>query len=255
MKSEHLRVGLCQSDISWENRDKTRELLGAMLADVDEKLDWLVFPEMTLSGFSQNRQASTLMDIDHMFFKDEAIRREAYVTYGGISSSGHNKMWTVSPTGDLVCEYNKRHLFALAGERDIYVTGTNAPQVFSVCGWRVAPTICYDLRFTYQFWPLAQDVDIFVNIANWPASRDRHWRTLLQARAIENQAFMVGVNRCGRDPHLPYCGSSLAVNPMGEVVCDAGDGPGVRVAQLDLLLVRATRERFPFLRDRLEPDL
>jgi predicted amidohydrolase len=145
--------------------------------------------------------------------------------------------------------YVKRHPFRSAGETDHYAPGTEY-LVLEWNGFRVAPLICYDLRFPESFRVcVCRGAELFVVIANWPAVRREHWRTLLAARAIENQAYVVGVNRTGGDPAHAYAGDSLIVGPHGEVLADAGPDEGTVAATPDAAALRAYRSHFPALRD------
>jgi predicted amidohydrolase len=146
--------------------------------------------------------------------------------------------------------YAKRHLFSLGHEDRYYAPGDDA-LTLDLDGVRVSPAICYDLRFGDQFWTQGPSTDCFVIVANWPAVRQAHWRALLVARAIENQAWVVGVNRVGPDGGgYAHAGGSCVVDPLGQVVVDAGDTEGVVVADVDPHQVADVRLRFPFLADR-----
>jgi predicted amidohydrolase len=160
-----------------------------------------------------------------------------------------NVCMVVGPDGS-VQRYAKRHLFAYAGEHERMAAG-EPTLVVDIDGLRTAVFVCYDLRFADDFWRLAPDVDAYVVVANWPESRREHWRALLVARAIENQAWVVGSNRVGRGGTIDYSGDSLVVDPLGTVVADgAGGDPQVLSATLDPALVAEVRARYPFLADR-----
>ena len=140
--------------------------------------------------------------------------------------------------------------FAPGGEAQHYVAGERAV-VFRWGDCRVSPFICYDLRFPEIFREAAaaHRPELFVVIASWPEKRISHWMALLKARAIENQAYVVGVNRIGSDPYYAYTGQSAIIDPHGEVLADAGEGEGVIRAELDLATLRKYREGLPFLGD------
>lgn len=153
----------------------------------------------------------------------------------------------------MLCEYAKIHPFSYGREGESY-TGGDAVGVYDwVSGQeslRVCPAVCYDLRFPELFRAgVRLGAEAFVIGANWPAARQHHWRTLLLARAIENQAVVLGVNRCGNDPHLAYAGGSIAVSPKGEVLGEMDDRPGVLTVEVDPGAVRAWRREFPALGD------
>lgn len=244
-----LRLGLAQYAPSWEDRAGTRARIAALLEDAPET-DLLVLPEMSLTGFTMEAERAELDAGDHAFFAGLARSRRSAVCYGG-AEEGRNALFLRGRDGALLGRYRKRHLFGLGGEPGSYLRGENAPAVLEWEGWRILPAICYDLRFAYHFWEAASSVDLALVPACWPASRDPHWRTLLKARAIENQFWVAGVNRIGRDPRLAYAGSSSVIDPAGEVVLDAGDAEGLHVVAIDRARVAAQRARFPFLADRL----
>jgi predicted amidohydrolase len=148
-----------------------------------------------------------------------------------------------------VHRYRKIHPFTYGGEDRVYAAGDERLTV-TVEGVRLALFVCYDLRFADEFWSLARDTDCYVVVANWPSARRDHWRTLLRARAIENEAYVVGANRVGSGGGLDYSGDSAVVGPFGEVLTEAGDAESVLVADMDPAVVASTRERYPFLADR-----
>jgi predicted amidohydrolase len=139
--------------------------------------------------------------------------------------------------------------FTLGGERDYYEPGA-APTIFRWHDCSVAPFICYDLRFPEIFRPVAaQGAELLTVIANWPAARDHHWQALLRARAIENVAYVMGINRAGRDPHTSYSGHSLIVGPDGNTLAAAGEGEEIITATIDRELLANFRRKLPFLAD------
>ncbi|MEO1575533.1 MAG: nitrilase-related carbon-nitrogen hydrolase, partial [Pseudomonadota bacterium] len=158
-----------------------------------------------------------------------------------------NRFVFVHPDGRMDY-YDKRHLFAMAGEDRVYRRGTERV-VIHFRGWRIVPQICYDLRF--PVWHrFAQGCDLMLFVANWPAPRIDAWRTLLKARAIENQCFVAGVNRVGRDQNdKRYCGASALYGPGGETLLQAGDVTTALTATVDPSVLTAHRERLPFYRD------
>jgi len=161
-----------------------------------------------------------------------------------------NKALVFSSDGKPLAFYAKMQPFTLGGESQHYAAG-NHPVVFDWRGWSVAPFICYDLRFPEIFRAAtgARQPHLFVVIASWPVKRIHHWTRLLQARAIENQAYVVGVNRCGRDPQHVYNGRSAIVDFHGEIIADRGDEEGTIQAQLDLAKLQDYRRDLPFLAD------
>jgi predicted amidohydrolase len=245
-----MRIALCQFDQLWEDAAGNREKIRSFVDRTTEEFDWVVFPEMTLSGFTMDPLKATLTGDDLAFFSELARERNSWVTFGGVEN-GYNHQITLDRSGNRVSTYAKIFLYSFAGEDRTFRRG-ETQTTFPVEGFRVTPAICFDLRFPEIFWNPAEATDLFVVIASWPAKRSEHWTTLLRARAVENQAFVVGVNRTGRDQTLDYSGNSAIFDPLGRVVLDCGEREGLQVASvaIDPAAVGKTRSRFPFLADR-----
>lgn len=243
-----LRLGLVQYDPVWcdpiANRSKIEGLLGLAPAT-----DLLVFSEMSLTGFCMDPARTLLDDADHAWFADLARTRGTGVVYGCVEQ-GANRLVLLDREGNRAGTYDKRHLFGLGGEPSSYRPGAQRVD-WRFEEWRIRPAICYDLRFGYHFAEGAEEIDLVVLSACWPASRENHWKTLLRARAIENQCFVAAVNRCGEEPQIRYQGASQVVDPNGAVVRDAGAEIGVFVSAISRESVQRQRIRFPFLQDRL----
>jgi predicted amidohydrolase len=164
-----------------------------------------------------------------------------------------NRLVLAGPDGEHY-EYDKLHPFSFAGEHDHYAGGSELVTV-DVAGVRLSPFVCYDLRVADEFWAVAPRTECFLVVANWPASRRHHWRSLLVARAIENQAYVVGVNRVGVDGNgLAYAGDSMIVDPLGETLASASEVETIVMADVDPAVVADVRARFPFMADRRSPD-
>ena len=250
-----MKIALCQLDMAWEDKAATKQRILSLMSDSSprDRIDWVVFPEMTLTGFSMNTAKTTLDDKDLEFFAQLARRHQACVSFGGVQG-GRNDLITMDAAGRIISTYSKVHLFSVGKEAASYRAGAR-PERFILNNLSVLPAVCYDLRFPYLFWNEAARADLFVVIACWPAQRAEHWMRLLQARAIENQCYVVGVNRAGQDPLLSYNGNSMIFDPMGKVLLDCRQDEGlfVAAAEVDQALVTQTRERLPFLKDR-RPD-
>lgn len=249
-----------QLDIAWEDKAATcariRELLRKQ---PPEKGGLLVLPEMYATGFSMD--VATIAEPEGgpaASFLAELARTYGVWTIGGLvqrdaDGKGHNLALVCDPTGREVTRYSKLHPFCLGAEQAHYRRGDSLC-VLPWQGFTIGLFICYDLRFPEAFrQAVRRGADLLVVIANWPAARAHHWRTLLTARAIENQAYVIGVNRIGRDPHLAYSGDSLIINPRGELLADGGDKAGCIQAELDSELIRGYRRGFPALQD-LRPE-
>jgi len=214
----------------------------------------IVLPEMFATCFSINVEATTqpAREIEQFVFQ-LAKSRQATVVAGLAARDeqqrARNLAIVARPTGTLLTHYSKIHPFTLGGEADCYLAGDKVV-TFGWQGFTVAPFVCYDLRFPEIFrHATKRGANLFVVIANWPIARAEHWVTLLRARAIENQAYVVGVNRVGRDPNLVYGGRSILVDPMGTIRADAGAEEGLLIADLDLQFLERTRRQLPFLQD------
>ncbi len=252
-----MRVIACQYDIAWENKQLNFETVRTLLeADAPPPGSLVVLPEMFATGFSMNADAIAEPQAGptERFLSGLALTYRAFVTAGlvlrGRDGRDRNCAAVFGPDGALILRYVKRYPFAPGGEDGHYRAGAE-PAVFTWQSMPVAVTICYDLRFP-EWYRRQQDagVEMYLVLANWPDPRAEHWRTLLCARAIENQAYVVGVNRVGRDPAHAYAGDSLIIDPHGKVLADAGAGVGLIGAEADPAALRSYRRRFPVLRDR-----
>jgi predicted amidohydrolase len=160
----------------------------------------------------------------------------------------HNTLLLAGPKGELH-RYRKIHPFSCAGEHKHYRAGEEFVTL-DLEGLRLTLFICYDLRFADEFWATAKETDAYLVVANWPEPRRHHWMALLLARAIENQAYVVGVNRVGRDSKLRYTGDSRIIDPAGNILAAASEGETLLLAEVDPEVVRKTRVAFPFAQDR-----
>lgn len=248
-----------QFDVAWEqpavNHRRVRELLAhAPLRGPG----LLALPEMFATGFTMNSAVTLAAAPATRTFLAELARDLGLYVVAGLVGSGtvrpaRNLALAFGPGGQELAAYAKQRLFRPGGEEPHHEPGTQ-PVTFTAGDWQVAPLICYDLRFPELFRQVASHVHLYVVIANWPAPRAAHWRTLLQARAIENQAYVLGVNRCGRDPQHEFAGGSLIVGPQGEVVAEAGAAEGLLAAPADLAGLLAWRRQFPALEFLCPPD-
>lgn len=246
-----LRLGILQYDPVWCDPAANRKKIEPMLHDCSG-CDLLVLPEMSLTGFCMDPARSLLGDADHAWFAELARFYDMGIAYGCVEQ-GSNRFVLLGRDGQRCGTYDKRHLFGLGGEPSSYKPGYEIP-TWEFEGWRIRPAICYDLRFSYHFWEGASEVDLALVPACWPAAREAHWRSLLVARAIENQFYVAGVNRVGRDPQVHYNGASLLIDPNGAVVHDSTNSVGVFVEEISLEAVKLQRARFPFLGDRIEQE-
>jgi len=249
-------VGL-QFDIAWESKDANFKTVRRMLTEAaPEKNSVVVVPEMFATGFSMNVEAvAESPGSETEKFLSATAREFGVCLIGGAAMRGkdgraRNKALVFSAAGELLVFYAKMQPFAPGGEAEHYVAGER-PVTFQWEDAVVSPFICYDLRFPEIFREAAavHQPELFVVIASWPEKRVAHWSALLKARAIENQAYVIGVNRIGKDPYYTYNGQSQIVDPHGEVLAGAGDKEGCIRARLDLDNLRKYREGLPFLND------
>ncbi len=251
-----MKAYCCQFDIAWENKPENFSHVQSELAMLaPEPGSLIVLAEMFATGFSMNVPAihEPGDGPTERFLADLARRFSVFVIGGvvslGADGKGRNEAVVFNPSGERICRYAKIHPFALGKELESYSRGS-ALESFEWQGLKVTPFICYDLRFPEIFRSaVRQGAEMFVVIANWPAKRVHHWTALLQARAIENLAYVVGVNRSGTDPQHAYTGRSLIVDPHGTILTDAGTAENIVSAEIDPAVVRHWRRDFPALQD------
>jgi predicted amidohydrolase len=241
-------------DLAWEDVAENHRRAARLLANAKEGDAVLaVLPEMFSTGFSMDadRIAQPPGGPSETFLRGEAGRLGLWIL-ASVPERGEpsprNMAMLVAPDGTVV-RYAKIHPFSYAGEHRVYTAGDRVVTA-EIEGVRLTPLVCYDLRFPEPFRTAAAETDLFVVVANWPDQRREHWRTLLRARAIENQAYVVGVNRAGEGDRLRYAGDSAAVSPLGETLAEADDREQVLFADIDPEVVRKLRARFPALDDR-----
>ena len=246
--SSHLRVTLVQAELAWQDPAANRHRLAAHFRGLVGHTDLVVLPEMFSTGFSM-AAAELAEDMDGPtidWMREEAAALGCVIAGSLIVRDGgrcYNRLVWARPDGSLE-HYDKRHLFRLAGEQEHYAAGSRR-LVVALKGWRVCPMVCYDLRF--PVWSRSRgDYDLLLYVANWPQRRALAWSTLLRARAIENQSYVVGVNRIGKDGNgTAYAGDSVALDFLGQPLSSEGGGDRVETAVLDLESLRAYRESFP----------
>lgn len=251
-----MKVAAVQLDIAWEDPPANAARAGPLLAAAAQQGATLaLLPEMWSTGFSMDaeRLAELPDGPSTMFLVEQAADHAMWV--GGslpVRLPGHDRpanCFTLAGPDGAVHRYAKIHSFSHAGEHDHYAAGHERLTV-EVDGCRCTLFVCYDLRFGDDFWAATATTDCYLVVANWPVVRGHHWRTLLRARAIENQAYVVGVNRVGRDPQEAYAGESAVIDPSGAPVVEAGAEEGVMIGDVDPAVVAETRRQYRFLQDR-----
>jgi omega-amidase len=232
---QDLQVTLIQTDIYWEDTQKNLAHIDQLMGLISRPTDLILLPETFNTGFSINPAtcAEPAGGPSMQFLRSHARKKNAVImaTLMIIEDNGcYNRLVAVYPGGNFET-YDKRHLFRLSEEYRIFKEG-DQQKIFDVKGWRICPIICYDLRFPVWSKNTWKDgvygYDLLVCLANWPASRSHVWKTLLAARAMENQACVAGVNRIGVDGHgTAHTGDSMAINAKGNEIFSAGEGKEV----------------------------
>ncbi|MFH1022353.1 MAG: nitrilase-related carbon-nitrogen hydrolase [Planctomycetota bacterium] len=250
-----MRVACLQFDIAWEDKPanfaRVRKLLGRSRIP---RGSLVILPEMFATGFSMNvaRTAERTGGETEQFLA-EAARESGVFLLGGLvrtapGGRGRNEAVGFDPRGRRIARYAKRHLFARGGETERRHVPGRRTVTFRWGDFMVAPVICYDLRFPETCRAaVRRGADLLIVIANWPAARADVWRTLLRARAIENQAYVAGVNRLGCDPKETYDGGSLLIGPKGDILADGGRKEGMISAEFRPAEIRTWRREFPAL--------
>lgn len=257
-----LTLTLIQTELSWEDKASNLAMLEKKILSIPEKTEVVVLPEMFTTGFSMNAAAfAEAMDGPTIQWMKKIAATKGIILTGSLIVKEHdcfyNRLIWMLPTGEYGT-YDKRHLFGFAGEDKHYTAG-NKRLVASVKGWKINLQICYDLRF--PVWArqtihkndgsISQpEYDLIIYVANWPERRCHAWKTLLNARAIENQCYVVGVNRVGNDGgEIYHSGDSQIINPMGEVLFHRAHDECIHTITLQKETLDETRTRFPFWKD------
>ena len=250
---DHLKITLLQAYLFWENIDKNLQNLGLKLSEIREKTDLIILPEMFNTGFTMNAEllAEEMEGKTMAWMKEKAYRFNAVVTGTLIIKENgdyYNRLIWMKPDGSYQ-QYDKKHLFSLGGEDKVYTAG-NKKLIVELNGWKIMPVICYDLRFPVWLRNTKELYDLILVVANWPEKRAHHWRTLIPARAVENQSYIIALNRVGHDGNEVYhCGDTTCIDPQGKVVYYKRDEEDVYTFTIHKDEVDKTRKEMPFLDD------
>ncbi len=250
---EPIKITIFQAYIFWENIENNLKNLTTRLNSLREKTDLIILPEMFNTGFTNNvEKCAEKSNGQTMRWMFEMSQKFDCVIAGSliIEEEGryYNRFIWMSPDGTYV-KYDKRHLFGMAQE-DAHFTAGDARVVVNLKGWKVSPMICYDLRF--PVWSRNQEsaYDLLIYVANWPDKRSLHWRSLIPARAIENQAYVIGVNRVGHDGNeIYYSGGSMCISANGDVVYYKPEDEDLYTFTLNPKDLMEVRSKFQFLKD------
>jgi predicted amidohydrolase len=250
---QHLNITLVQTDLRWEDADGNLKEQEKLLSSLSEKTDIIILPEMFSTGFSMavDKLAEPGDGPTVKWMKKQASVHQAVITGSIIileEARYYNRMFWITPDGT-VSYYDKRHLFRMADEHLSYSPG-NRCITTELGGWNIRPFICYDLRFPAWSRNLYNSFDLAIYIANWPERRSEHWRTLLRARAIENQVYVAGVNRIGRDGNgINYSGDSCVFDPLGNELFHNRNEQRLATVTLDYETLVTYRKKFPVWQD------
>jgi omega-amidase len=253
MSDDHLHIALIQTNLVWEDASANMRHLEELFSQLPAETELVVLPEMFSTGFSMNvgQQAESMDGQTINWLKEQAVQRRKMIAGSLMIRENDvffNRFVFVGPDQSIDF-YDKRHLFSM-GKEQIYFAPGGSRKIFQFKSFRILPQICYDLRFPV-FSRNHGDYDLLLNCANWPASRREVWTTLLKARAIENQAYVAGVNRSGIDANnISYSGDSMIIDPKGKEIIIARQGKeAVITAKLSKLSLYQFRKRFPVLPD------
>ena len=250
-----MKLALAQLDMSWEDKiNNKRTALMFIDRAANENVDMILFPEMTLTGFSMNTTCVGEIHNETLeYFKALSCKFNIYIGFGYVegTTNSKNKYSIVSPIGEELVNYTKIHPFSFGTETEFYQSGDKITS-FSLLGFTIVPSICYDLRFPEIFQIASKTANLITLAANWPIDRREHWITLLKARAIENQCYIAGVNRVGAGNGLNYSGGSMIIDPLGNIISSLYMEEGLILADICLDTVTSVREAFRLKDDRKE---
>lgn len=252
-----LTITLIQTDLAWEDKTANLNMLEYKIRTLKERTELVILPEMFTTGFSMKpEQFAETMDGESVEWMRKTAKEAKIILTGSLIIKEHdnyyNRLIWMLPNGEYGY-YDKRHTFGYA-EEDKHYTAGNKRLIASVKGWKINLQVCYDLRF--PVWArqtpneTSAEYDVLIYVANWPDRRNHAWKTLLCARAIENQCYVVGVNRVGNDGNNIYhSGDSMVIDPLGEVLYHVKDEEDIFTIALDKTHLQNIRDKFPFLKD------
>jgi omega-amidase len=250
---QDLTIALIQSDLHWESPAANRAMFEEKIWQLDRAVDVVVLPEMFTTGFTMNAKVMAEPMNLHTFkwMKQMAAHTHAAVCGSYIVQEEgrfYNRFLWMNPDGTFL-HYDKKHLFRMAGEHEVYDSGEEQ-LIVNYKGWKLCPLVCYDLRFPVWSRNVDNAYDVLLYVANWPEARVHAWNTLLKARAIENSAYTIGVNRLGEDGlQIPYSGHSVAVDFKGEYLLNMHQEETIGYVTLSAQELAHYREKFPSWKD------
>ena len=247
-----MKVALLQTELIWEESETNISRIGTQIENLESIPDLIVLPEMFNTGFTMNaeKNAQSMDGEAVMWMKEQSSSLNTAICGSVIiKENGHyyNRfLWVQSEK--IICIYDKRHLFRMANEHHHFSAGKNRP-IVEYKGWKIMPRVCYDLRF--PVWSRSTEIDLQIYVANWPSPRIAAWDKLLMARAIENQCYVIGVNRIGSDGSgKDYLGHSIVIDPKGNPQTPVHkENEGWVISDLNLESLNSFREKFPLAMD------
>jgi predicted amidohydrolase len=252
----NLKVSLIQSNLHWENKQANLSMFEEKIMAIKDSSHLVVLPEMFSTGFSMKPAAlAEKMDGPTVEWMKRIAATQKIILTGSViieeNNHYYNRLLWVLPNG-VIGSYDKRHRFAFAGEDQFYTAGSKR-LITSVNGWKINTQVCYDLRFPVwarQASEAEPEYDVLLYVANWPARRSHAWKSLLIARAIENQCYVIGVNRVGNDGNdIEHSGDSMLIDPLGEVLYTSSNMESIFNHELSKEKLTEIRTRFPFWKD------
>ena len=259
-----MRIALVSLDQKWEDKVGNKaqcRLISQEIVEICPDIDLIVYPEMTLTGFSvknvslaEPEKSSDTISFFSSLSSQLKVNHIFGVSIKNEQDECFNRSGCIDRVGKLIAQYDKMHTFSFAGENELYTRG-HKPQEFVYGNAVIGLSTCFDLRFSQLYSYYRKNCNLAINIANWPGSRKEHWLSLLQSRAIENQFYMIGVNRIGVDgTGVNYAPTSVVFSPLGELLSPMLTKKEYAVYDIDLDNVKKIRSQFPFIND-LRPEL
>ena len=249
-----MNIALIQAELIWENPEANRVYFEEKINAISDDVNLIVLPEMFTTGFTMNptKVAESMQGRTVEWMQTLAKAKNTAITGSVViedDSNSYNRMLFVFPSGEIQF-YDKRHLFTLAGEDEVYTAGKDK-LIVDYLGWKICPFVCYDLRFPVFSRNVNAQYDLLLYVASWPKTRIKAWDTLLTARAIENMSYVIAVNRIGADANAyEYVGHSQALDMLGEHLITPSEFEGVYFAALDREKLLETRAKLNFLKDQ-----
>jgi predicted amidohydrolase len=250
MESNELKIVLLQQDLVWENVIENLAHFGNLIYGLNQEVDIVMLPEMFTTGFSMQPEIFAMYNQEHSLKTIKKWASDKGVAICGSimvaeDSRYFNRFFWIEPNSDFSF-YDKAHLFRM-GEENLHYSKGNTHQLINYKGWKIAPFVCYDLRFpVWMRKTKTYNYDLIILVANWPERRASHWKALTLARAIENQCYLAAVNRIGSDKNnINHSGDSCVINPLGEFVFEAKNSKDLNIITIDKVVVDNCRQQFP----------